>query len=89
MLLTLDVPNEQILLSDFDMWHVVLNDGYLPLCSKDDRETFTQEEKIASWENVFCWDNITDYWKSPKTTQATLWEIWPEWVKKAEHFISG
>lgn len=89
VLLTIDVPDALVLLSDFDTWHIILSDGYLPLWDSDDREEYTEEEKIRSWENVFCWTEITDLWDAQKTTQATFWELKREWVIKAEHFISG
>lgn len=89
VLLTINVPDELVLLSDFDTWHIILNDGYLPLWKHDDREEYTEEEKIRSWENVFCWKESTDLWDAPKTTQATFWELKREWVIKAEHYISG
>lgn len=89
VLMTIDIPDALVLLSDFDTWHVILNDGYLPLWERDDQEEFTEEEKIRSWDNVFCWKENTDLWSSPKTTQATFWELKKEWVIKAEHYISG
>lgn len=44
VLLTIDVPNNMVLLSNFDMWHVVLNNGYLPLYDKDDIEYPSEDE---------------------------------------------
>ena len=87
VLLTIDIPDNMVLLSDFDMWHVVLNDGYLPLYDKDDSEEPSEDEKLKSWENVFYIDVVTDCWYVPKTTQATFWELKKEWVLKAEHFV--
>lgn len=89
VLLTVEIPDDKVLLSDFDMWHCVLNDCYLPLDEEDDKEIYTDEEKIASWDNVFRYDVINDYWDNPKSIQATMWEIKKEWIVKAEHFIAG
>ena len=89
VLMTLDVPDENVLLSDFDMWHCVLNDFYLPLTVEEDKDDFTDEEKIRSWNNVFKYSVCTDFWNASKSTQATMWEVKKEWVLKAEHFISG
>ncbi|WHE88346.1 DUF3841 domain-containing protein [Lachnoanaerobaculum gingivalis] len=75
VLLSIDVPDNMVLLSDFDMWHVILNDGYLPLYEKDDIEYPSEDEKLKSWENVFCIDEVTDCWYIPKSTQATFWEL--------------
>ena len=99
VLLTLDIPKNMVLLSDFDAWHCVLNDWFLPMNEKE--ELLLQEQadsysnvderenvKKKSWENVFLWDKETEYWSSPKTTQATFWELKKEWVKKAEFYLS-
>ncbi len=89
VLMTVEVPDEMVLLSDFDMWHIVLANEYLALREEDDKEQYTEAEKIHSWETIFCYDaEATDYWPDEKTTQATIWEIRSEWVKKAEHFVS-
>ncbi|WP_274970250.1 hypothetical protein [Lachnoanaerobaculum orale] len=47
----------------------------------------SEDEKLKSWENVFCVDIETDWWNAPKSTQATFWELKKEWVLKAEHFV--
>lgn len=88
VLLTVEVPDEKVVLSDFDMWHCILNDDYLPLTVSDDKDEFTNDEKIFSWNNVFKYDIETDLWNTPKSTQATMWEIKKEWVLKVEHFVS-
>ncbi len=80
--------DEKVVLSDFDMWHCILNDDYLPLTVSDDKDEFTNDEKTFSWNNVFKYDIETDLWNTPKSTQATMWEIKKEWVLKVEHFVS-
>lgn len=86
VLLTLDVPDDEVLLSDFDYWHFVLNDWELILPVEDGVQ-YSEEEKRKSWENIF---DITCSFDEEKTTeistQATMWEIKLEWVKKVEHF---
>lgn len=89
VLLTIDVPDNLVLLSDFNMWHHVLNDSYLPLSEEDEIENPTTTEKLESWNKIFQIDVQTAYWNTPKTTQATFWELQKEWVLKAEHFISS
>ena len=42
---------------------------------KDDIDEPDEDEKIKSWENVFNIDIVTDYWNTPKSTQATFWEL--------------
>ena len=89
VLITFQIPDDKVLLSDFDMWHVILNDGYLPLDERDDKDEYTENEKLNSWDNIFRYDIETDFWDAPKSTQATMWEIKKEWVIKAEFFISA
>ena len=88
VLLTFDIPKEKVVLTDFDMWHCILNNSYLPLTQKEDKDVFTDKEKIKSWDNVFKYDIETDYWDVPKTIQATMWGIRKEWILKVEHFLS-
>ena len=44
MRIELDVADDRVLLSDFDLWHYVLNYWYLPESEKDGREF---EKKLA------------------------------------------
>lgn len=88
VLLTVEVPESCVLLSDFDYWHHVLNDWDIIF---PDREAavYSKEEKRKSWENIFDITCTFDGEQHKRlTTQATLWEIKQEWVKKAEHFVS-
>lgn len=89
VLLTIDVPDNLVLLSDFDMWHCVLNQSYLPLTEEDEIDNPTVSETVKSWNKIFQIDVQTEYWNTPKSTQATFWELRSEWVLKAEHFISS
>lgn len=88
VLLTLDVPDDKVLLSDFDYWHYVLNDWEIIFPIADDI-IYTDEEKRKSWENIFdiCCSFSGEENRFP-STQATMWEIKKEWVIKAEHFVS-
>ena len=88
-LLTIDVPEKHILLSDFDYWHFVLND--IPLrFSKDGKiENCSETEKLKSWEKIFdITYRIEGDEDTPMSTQAVLWEIKKEWLIKAENFIT-
>lgn len=87
VLLTIDVPEHCILLSNFDYWHCVLND--FEITNSDEEREYSEEEKRKSWERIFditCSFDGEEY--QMLTTQATMWEIRSEWVKKVEHFIS-
>ena len=87
VLLTIEVPDNQVLLSDFDYWHVVLNDGEL-IFPYDENAVYSKDERQKSWENIFEYECTFDNEERNigLSTQATLWEIKAEWVLKAEHF---
>lgn len=88
VLLTMDVPDDCVLLSDFDYWHIVLNDGEL-IFPYDEEAVYSDEEKRASWEKIFDISCSFDGEEHKHlSTQATMWEIKAEWVLKAESFIS-
>jgi len=52
VILTVDVPEKQVLLSDFDAWHVVLNNQVLELYDGE------EIDKETSWERIFNLDLI-------------------------------
>ena len=87
VLLTMDVPENQVLLSDFDYWHVVLNDGHL-IFPYDENAVYSKEERRESWEKIFDYECSFEEEESGigLSTQATLWEIKADWILKAEHF---
>ncbi len=89
VLLTVDVPDNAVLLSDFDTWHFVLSNAYLPKNTEDDRP-HSIEETRKSWNQIFdIFSPDKDKYCGPTSSiQATTWEIRREWVKKAEFFIS-
>src|SRR5690242_12200595 len=66
MRLELDVPDVEVLPSDFDMWHAVLNNS--PLVSSDEEwdaiealpEPERQAAKEAAWPRLFALDESPD-----------------------------
>lgn len=85
--LTLEVPDDQVLLSDFDLWHFPLNGWYLALSEKEYR-TSSADYKEKSWERIFQLDLPANDWcvSEKKSIQATFWTLTWDMVKKAEHF---
>lgn len=85
VLLTIDVPEDEVLLSDFDLWHFVL----MGACIEDeisDRE-YSKDEIIESWNKIFDYENpVCGDGPLGLSTQATMWQVKKEWVKKAEFF---
>lgn len=85
--LEIEIDEKQVLLSDFETWHMVLNNSYLAI-SEEDYDRFEDESKVnsdttdrieKSWERIFDLDQIVDEnWISPKekkTIQATFWKL--------------
>ena len=87
VLLTVDVPDEMVLLSDFDRWHAVLNRDYLATDESDDYP-HSPEEMYESWNRIFDVSSANPYYSSCLSIQATVWEVREEWVKKAEFFTA-
>lgn len=87
-LITVEIPDHMVLLSDFDMWHIVLNDGYLSLTAEEDEHPILTKEK--SWERIFDLSIDSEYWNLAgiRSIQATVWEITKDQMCKAEHFIA-
>lgn len=99
----LEVPEDKLLLSDFELWHYPLNNWYLP-CSEADGERFEQslaksgpspsriqKEKEKSWERVldleFSDPDIAEE-RSKKSIQACLWEVTLDQVVNVDTFTA-
>ena len=65
VLLIVEVPEERVLLSDFDAWHMVLNTGYLPL---------TEEESDYYENHVLPPGRYADMPRQYQATVETSWE---------------
>ena len=89
----LEVPDEEIVLSDFDAWHFVLNDFCNPQCSSEEEyeqwekyydSLSTEEQKkarVESWNEIFDITPHENEWnRNGEYIQATFWEIKPEYV---------
>lgn len=80
VLLTLDVPDSLVLLSDFDLWHNVLNNSII---TSDDVEFDYFYEKADEWEKCEMqkrtWPLI--FSTQGEYLQACLWELKIEWVQ--------
>lgn len=86
VLLTVDVPDDKVLLSDFLYWHCVLNDDDI-IFPFDLDAVYPEEVKRKSWENIFDIECSFDGEEHKYlSTQATMWEIKQEWIKKVEFF---
>lgn len=88
--LTLDIPDNLVLLSDFDAWHAVLNDAYLSRTEEElNNDKWTRDEIVQSWERIFDinevdWNHL--WGPIEKSIQGTVWEITTNMILNVEHF---
>ena len=83
--LEIEIPDEKVVLSDYDLWHFVLNDIYLFDDDEelDDLEDITKEEKEKSWDKIFVDESNIE---ANSYIQATFFELRKENIKKAQFF---
>lgn len=91
-----EVPENLVLLSNFDAWHAVLNDwcfsinneeyDYYKKMEKTCPKAVFNEMKWQSWLKIFDLNLLDD--PSTDGVQAVLWELKIEWVKKVDFFIA-
>jgi hypothetical protein len=80
--ITAEIPDDRILLSDFELWHCVLNHFSIPMTRQEERIT-GEDFLIRSWERVFDLDTRFGYaprMRRNRDIQATFWELRLEWV---------
>ena len=98
--LELEIPDKDVLLSDFELWHYVLRNSALTYSEEEydalERKRFSlsQEEyqkiKENTWRTIFDLSPIdTDWIRRGKSIQATFWELRLEYVRKATPFVSN
>jgi hypothetical protein len=98
--LTIDVPDEQVLLSDEENWHFVLNNSYFSGATNEaDYNASVSwfdalpaneqcEEKRKSWSRIFEIPPFENDWhRQGCYVQATFWELRKEQVITARRFI--
>lgn len=92
--LTVEIQDDEILISDFIEWHIVLNNGFNSDTEQEHEDfcagklNMTKEE---SWERIFYYDRPRDQqWcgSENRCLQGTTGRIDLSRVKKIEHFIS-
>ncbi|EIT86683.1 hypothetical protein A374_03894 [Fictibacillus macauensis ZFHKF-1] len=95
VILTLDIPDQQILWSCFESWHCILNDSPVTLneaeWEKYDRENWANMQE--TWPRIFDfdllktidpeWHNFDDNWVQGVTPKITM-----DQVKKVKRFIA-
>jgi len=94
VMLTLDIPENEFVLTDFDAWQNVMIKTYVSR-AETESEYLALEEHLSrlspdelseeirrSWENVFLTNRVeTDYLVRGRYVQATFWEIKRDYIR--------
>lgn len=101
VLLELEIPDDQVVLSDFDAWHFVLNKWYYSDAKNEEEsdkadaefEALPENEKQValenSWKNIFDITPFENDWTvKGRYVQATFWELKTEYIKKTQFFTA-
>lgn len=92
--LTVELDETDVLISDFEDWHCVLNNWF---CSDNEKEDIAFEQgllnitKEDSWERIFALHRIRDpewHGHEERKLQGTTGRIEIERVKKVEYFVA-
>lgn len=85
-MLELDIPDNQVLLSDFQMWHCAINHTYLNTEADYDYNTnHTQQEIEESWVHMFDLKPYSEWTTNGKVEdiQAIFWSFTLSQVKRS------
>lgn len=96
----LEIAPQRVLLSDFDVWHSVLNNGLISDTEEEDvaleafHASLADAEKTAykekNWERVFDISPLNNNWTTRgEWVQATFWELRHEDVRAVRFFRTG
>lgn len=92
VLLEVELNHDDVLISDFMAWHIVLSNGFLALTEEEDNEfnkgtlSMTKEQ---SWSRIFDYQEIKrfEYWVGEEKLQAVTGKIEISRLKKIKEFI--
>ena len=95
--LEIEIPDREVLLSDFDYWCIILNNGLLSDTEQEDRCLEAQYDALSpsekrrmkerNWERVFNLSPLDNEWmRKGYDIQATFWELRLEQVRDVRFF---
>ena len=98
--LEIEIPDREVLLSDLDVWCIILNDGLLSDTEQEDRFLEAQYEALSpsekrrmkekNWERVFDLSPLNNDWmRRGYDIQATFWELRLEQVRDVRFFCAA
>ena len=96
----IEVLDEQVLLSDFDLWSLVLLDALITETEEEDHElnaiyqTLTpqqqREMKYENWKRVFDVTPFDNKWmRRGSWIQATFWALKNDMIRKVRYFTAS
>ena len=96
-----EIPDNDVLLSDYENWHYVLNKCWLDNSKNEDdwdrlhewfdRLPYNRQEKlmVESWQKIFDVTPYHDDWISRGAyIQATFWELRKDMVRNVKYFTA-
>ena len=95
-----EIQDDQVLLSDFDSWHIILNNGLFSDSEEeaDQKDAYydslpTEEQrayKEKNWEQVFDITPFENDWtRRGDWVQATVWELRKDMIRDVRFFRTG
>ena len=94
VMMELEIPSDQVLLSNFELYHMILNDSPIYDDYNSDEEYNAMDEwyeslpseskakyKLESWSKIFNINFTQDI------TQATVWEIKLDYLVRVWHYV--
>lgn len=96
----IEIPDENVVLSDFDDWHSIMNDDLISFTEEEYHqlqkdynqlsESDRQKMKYDNWQRVFDVDCFKNEWtRRGEYIQATFWELRKEQIKGVRFFTAG
>lgn len=99
--LEIEIPDDEVFLTDFDAWHFILNDTFVPKSENEkdweiewdlyDKMNPEEKEKykLNSWNEVFNISPFENDWMTRgKYIQATFWKLKKENIVKVQFFTA-
>ena len=97
----IEIPDEKVFLTDFDAWHFILNNTFIPtaLNEKDWEEEWNNYDKMSakekeryklnSWNAVFNFSPYkSDWMHRGRYIQGTFWQLKKEDIVKVQFFTA-
>ena len=96
----IEIPDDKLVLSDFDSWSIILLNGLLTDTEEEEKilekayeampPEAQREFKYQNWKNVFDLTYVDNNWMHKgDSIQATFWELRKEDIKRVRFFTAA